>query len=135
VRLIAAMAERLPLPAACRELALVVAEFHGHAHKAQELRASTLLKVLERIDAFRRPERFDKFLLACEADSRGRTGFEERPYPQAEFLRSALRAAARVSGRDLAREGLEGAQIGEALKRKRLQAISGWKADMSAKIV
>ncbi|HEX7061077.1 MAG TPA: multifunctional CCA addition/repair protein [Woeseiaceae bacterium] len=132
VRLIAAMAERLPLPAACRELALVVAEFHGHAHKAQELRASTLLKVLERIDAFRRPERFDKFLLACEADSRGRTGFEERPYPQAEFLRSALRAAARVSGRDLAREGLEGAQIGEALKRKRLQAISGWKADVTA---
>lgn len=132
VRLIAAMAERLPLPTACRELALIVAEFHGHAHKAQELRASTLLKVLERIDAFRRPERFDRFLLACEADSRGRTGFEERPYHQAEYLRGAFRAAARVSGRELAREGLEGAQIGEALKRKRLQAISAWKADVTA---
>lgn len=132
VRLIAAMAERLPLPTACRELALVVAELHGHAHKALELRASTLLKVLERIDAFRRPERLDKFLLACEADSRGRTGFEEQPYPQAEFLRGAFRAAARVSGRELAREGLEGAQIGEALKRKRLQAISAFKADVSA---
>jgi tRNA nucleotidyltransferase (CCA-adding enzyme) len=131
-RLIAAMAERLPLPTACRELALTVAELHGHAHKAFELRASTILKVLERVDAFRRPDRFEKFLVACEADSRGRTGFEDRPYPQADFLRGAFRAAARVSGRELAREGLEGAQIGEALKRKRLQAISGWKADAAS---
>lgn len=132
VRLINAMADRLPIPTACRELALLVAEFHGHAHKAPELRASTILKVLERVDAFRRPERFDKFLLACEADARGRTGYEERPYPQAGYLRGAFRAAARVSGRDLAREGLDGAQIGEALRRKRLQAISAYKADVSA---
>ncbi len=130
VRLINAMANRLPLPSACRELALLVAEFHGHSHKAFELRASTILKVLERVDAFRRPERFRKFLLACEADSRGRTGFEERPYPQAGYLLGALQAAARVSAREYAREGLDGAQIGEALRRKRLQVISAYKADV-----
>lgn len=129
VRLINVMASRLPVPAACRELALLVAEFHGHSHKAFELRAATILKVLERVDAFRRPDRFEKFLLACEADSRGRTGFEERPYPQAEYLLGARDAAAKISAREFVREGLEGAQIGEALRRKRLQAISAYKAD------
>lgn len=132
VRLINVMADRLPIPSACRELALLVAEFHGHAHKAFELRAATILKILERVDAFRRPERFHKFLLACEADFRGRTGYEDRRYPEAEYLEGAFRAARRVSGRDIARDGLEGAQIGEALRRKRLQAITAYKADVSA---
>lgn len=131
VRLIIAMANRLPLPSACRELALLAAEFHGHCHKAFELRATTILKVLERVDAFRRPERFLRFLLACEADSRGRTGFEERPYPQADFLRGAMHAAAKVSVKEFEREGLEGAQIGDALRRKRLQAISAYKAGVT----
>src|SRR5690606_35047486 len=133
MRLIGAMAERLPIPTAVRELALIVAEFHGHVHRAFELRASTILKVLERTDAFRRPERFEKFLLACEADARGRAGLEDRPYPQADYLRGARQAAARVSGRELAREGLDGPQIGEALKRKRLQAITAYKADVATK--
>jgi tRNA nucleotidyltransferase (CCA-adding enzyme) len=131
VRLIAAMANRLPLPKACLELALLVAEFHAHGHRAFELRAATMLKLLERADAFRRPDRFRKFLLACEADSRGRTGFEERPYPQAEYLQGALRAATRVSAKEFVREGLDGAQIGEALRRKRLQAIGAYKADVA----
>jgi tRNA nucleotidyltransferase (CCA-adding enzyme) len=119
----------MPIPTGCRELALVVAEFHGHCHRAFELRPSTILKVLERTDAFRRPERFGKFLLACEADSRGRTGFETRPYPQGAYLRAALQAAAAISGRDLVREGMDGAQIGDALRRKRLQAISRFKSE------
>lgn len=129
VRLINVMASRLPVPSACRELALLVAEFHGHSHKAFELRAATILKVLERVDAFRRPERFRNFLIACEADARGRTGFEERPYPQAGYLLGAMQAAAKISAREFVREGLEGAQIGDALRRKRLQAISAYKAD------
>jgi tRNA nucleotidyltransferase (CCA-adding enzyme) len=132
VRLIKSMASRMPIPTACRDLALVVAEFHGHCHKAFELRPSTILKVLERTDAFRRRERFDKFLLACEADSRGRTGFEQRPYPQAAWLRQALDAAAEVSARDVLREGMEGAQIGDALRRKRLQVLSRLKSDYQA---
>jgi len=129
VRLIKNLASRMPVPSACRELALAVAEFHGHCHKARELKPSTILKVLERTDAFRRPERFEKFLLACEADSRGRTGFEERPYTQARYLSGALQAAAAVSVRDLTTEGMDGAQIGEALRRKRLQTISRFKSE------
>ena len=132
VRLIKSMASRMPIPTACRDLALVVAEFHGHCHKAFELRPSTILKVLERTDAFRRRERFDKFLLACEADSRGRTGFEQRPYPQAAWFRQARDAAAEVSARDVLREGMEGAQIGDALRRKRLQVLSRLKSDYQA---
>jgi tRNA nucleotidyltransferase (CCA-adding enzyme) len=108
-------------------LALRVAEFHGHCHKALELRASTLLRVLERIDAFRRPERFLKFLLACEADARGRTGLEDRPYPQAEYFQGALAVAAAVTATDVATGDLPGPQIGEALRRKRLQAIGAWR--------
>jgi tRNA nucleotidyltransferase (CCA-adding enzyme) len=132
VRLIKSMAARMPIPTACRDLALIVAEFHGHCHKAFELRPSTILKVLERVDAFRRRERFEKFLLACEADSRGRTGFEQRPYPQAVYFRQALDAAADVSARDVLREGMEGAQIGDALRRKRLQVLSRFKSDRGA---
>ena len=129
VRLIKTMASRMPIPTACRDLALAVAEFHGHCHKALELRPATILKVLERTDAFRRPERFEKFLLACEADARGRTGFEDRPYPQRPFFELALRAASGVAARDLLREGMDGAQIGDALRRKRLQAISQFKSE------
>lgn len=129
VQLIKTMADRLPIPSACRELALAVAEYHGHCHKAFELRASTVLKVLERTDAFRRPERFDKFLLACEADARGRRGLEERPYPQAAFFAGARRAAAAISARDLALEGMEGKQIGEALRRERLQALTRFRRE------
>lgn len=128
VRLINRMARRLPVPAACRELALLVAEFHGHCHRAQELRPATILKVLERSDAFRRPERFRKFLLACEADARGRTGLEERPYPQRELFEGARAAAAGVNARELVDRGLAGAEIGNALRRQRLQAISTWRA-------
>lgn len=127
VRLIKKMADRLPLPVACRELALTVAEFHGHCHRAFELKPSTVLRVLERADAFRRPERFDRFLLACEADARGRTGLEERPYPQAEYLRGALRQAAAVSAREFVQQGLEGPQIGDAIRRRRLQVLSAHK--------
>jgi tRNA nucleotidyltransferase (CCA-adding enzyme) len=127
VKLIKAMAERLPIPSACRDLALLVAEFHGHSHKALELRSSTVLKLLERADAFRRPERFRKFVTACEADSRGRTGFEDRPYPQATYLLGALQAAAGVSASDVAGTELAGAQIGDAIRRKRLQAIGAFR--------
>jgi tRNA nucleotidyltransferase (CCA-adding enzyme) len=129
VGLIKMMATRMPIPTGCRDLALLVAEFHGHCHKAFELKSATVLRVLERTDALRRPERFDKFLLACEADSRGRTGFETRPYPQGRYFRAALQTAAAVSGRDLVGEGMDGAQIGDALRRKRLQAISRFKSE------
>ena len=125
VKLVKSLSKRLQIPAAFRELGCLAAEFHAHAHRAFELRSSTVLKVLNRTDAFRRPERFQKFLLACEADSRGRTGFEDRPYPQADYLRAAQEAASGVDISDLTNSELTGREIGEEIDARRLRAIAG----------
>lgn len=116
---------RLPVPAELRDVALLVAEFHTHVHRAHELKPGTVLKVLERCDAFRRSGRFEHFLLACEADARGRTGFEDRPYPQADLFRAALEAAGRVSAREFVDLTSDGREIAERLRRARLNAIRG----------
>ncbi|MDX1516327.1 MAG: multifunctional CCA addition/repair protein [Woeseiaceae bacterium] len=102
VKLIERLAARLPVPRHCRELAKLVAEFHTHCHRAFELRDATIVRVLERCDAFRRPDRFEKFLLTCEADARGRTGLENRDYRQVDLLRAAQVAAAAVDGAEIA---------------------------------
>ena len=102
-------------------------------HNAQQLRAGTLLELLETVDAFRRPERFESFLLACMADMRGRTGFEQRPYPQADYLRSVRSAAASVSVDRSHLAGLTGAEIGERVRRARLAAIEAVKTGVSDK--
>lgn len=123
--LIERLCERLPVPKHYRELALHVAREHGNVHRAAELRPGTVLKLLETVDAFRRPERFDGLLLACEADARGRTGLEDRPYPQAERLKRALAAARAVDAAKLAAaEGLAGAALGQALRERRLAAVT-----------
>src|ERR1700686_1527286 len=96
VALIEALADRLRLPGEYRDLSIIVARFHGIAHRAFELRAKTILEFIERADAFRRPERFAQALLACEADSRGRTGLEGAPYPQRAYLQAARDAAAAI---------------------------------------
>ena len=125
--LIRNMNQRLPLPRACRDLALLAAEFHAHCHRAAELRAKTIVKVLERTDAFRRPERFAQFLLACEADARGRTQFEDRDYPQAELMRGALHAAAAVDSAAIAAE-CDGKGIADAIRRARISAVKKFRA-------
>jgi len=101
----------------------LVARWHGHAHRVAQLRPATMLKLFGALDAFRRPQRMEDFLLACEADARGRAGLEERPYPQAERLRAALRAAAAVEAAPLAARGLRGPAIGRELFRQRVEAI------------
>lgn len=123
VALIEAMAKRLRLPNDYRELAVIVARYHGNVHRIFELRARTILGILEKIDAFRRPERFSQALLACEADSRGRLGLESRPYPQRPYLQGARDAAAAIkpSAEDVA--GHTGPQIAERLHARRLEAI------------
>lgn len=122
VDLIKAMSERLPVPRACRDLGILAAEYHTHCHRMGELRADTIVKVLERTDAFRRPERFAQFLLACEADARGRTGFEQRDYPQAELLRAAFVAAAAVDSAGIASRH-QAERIPEAIWRARVAAV------------
>ncbi len=125
-KLVLKMAERLPLPKNFRDLGLVVAEYHLHCHRAFELKAATVLKLIEACDAFRRPERFEKFLICCEADARGRTGFEDREYPQADYLRSAFAAASGLDAGRIAAEN-EGRDIPVAIRKARVAAIDGVK--------
>lgn len=124
VRLVHALCDRLRAPREFRDLAVRVADDHGRCHRALELRPETMLKLLERLDVWRRPERLERFLLACEADYRGRTGLEGRPYPQAERIRRAWETACTVGAGPLAAQGLQGAELGAALRRARVEAIA-----------
>jgi tRNA nucleotidyltransferase (CCA-adding enzyme) len=123
-----ALCERLRVPREFRDLAVMVSNFHTHVHRARELKPSTVLELFEKTDAFRRPERFDEFLHACECDARGRLGLEDRAYPQPDYLREARKAAAAAVLSEEERQGLPGHAIGERLRRKRLDAIVAVKA-------
>jgi tRNA nucleotidyltransferase (CCA-adding enzyme) len=124
VERVQALCERLRAPGDFRELALLVAGRHGQCHRADELRPATVLKLLLAADAFRRKERFEQFLLACEADFLGRLGMEDRPYPQAGLLRRALAAAAAVDTAPLVERGLAGTDFADALNGLRTEAIA-----------
>ncbi len=126
--LVAELAQRLRIPNAYRDLARLVATYHTHCHRAAELRPATLLSTLESLDALRRPQRLTQFLLACEADARGRSGYEDRPYPQAEIMRRALAAARAVSVRPLLEAGLQGPELAAALRQRRIRAIAASRA-------
>jgi tRNA nucleotidyltransferase (CCA-adding enzyme) len=122
--LLAALCERLPVPNRFRELALHVARHHGVVHRAAELKPRTVLEVIMAVDALRQPERFEEFLLACEADMRGRKGLEDRPYVQGGIFRTALRAARSVdAGRVREERKVEGEALGKALHEARLDAV------------
>lgn len=123
VALVKAVCERLRAPIECRDLAIMVARDHGNAHRALELRPATVLELLERSDALRRPERFEDFLAACAADFHGRDGYGGLPYPQAEHLLSALNAARRVDAGAIARQ-VPPAAIPEAIRQARMAAIA-----------
>ncbi len=125
--LIEALSARLKVPNTHRELAVLTARHHTLVHRAAELKPATVLTLLENCDAFRRPERFEELLLACEADARGRTGREHEAYPQADYLRATLAAASTVALTAADREGLTGAAIGEAVRERRLEAVSAVK--------
>jgi len=128
VPLIEALAQRLRVPNEYRELAILGARHHTLVHRAAELRPETLLKLLESTDAFRRPERFAELLLVCEADARGRTGLESRPYPQADYLRRARDAAAATTLDASERSGLAGPAIRDKLRAKRIATLTQVKA-------
>ncbi|OJZ17271.1 MAG: multifunctional CCA tRNA nucleotidyl transferase/2'3'-cyclic phosphodiesterase/2'nucleotidase/phosphatase [Thiobacillus sp. 65-29] len=123
VELVRGLCERLRVPNDCRELGVAVAREHGLVHRARELRPGTLVQLLERVDAFRRPERFEEFLRACECDFRGRPGYETRPFPEADHLRQALRAAQAVDAGAVA-QSVAPAQIREAVFQARAQAVA-----------
>ena len=128
-RLIKVVNERFRVPRDCQELALLVGKYHTHGHRALELKPSTVLDLLQSFDVYRRPQRFEEFIAACEMDARGRHGFEERDYPQADYLRGAAQAARAVSVQPLLEKGLKGQELGEALKSARLDALKFYKAE------
>jgi tRNA nucleotidyltransferase (CCA-adding enzyme) len=116
--------QRLRTPKEYRDLAVLSAELHTHCHRALELRPSTVVKLLERLDAFRRPQRFEQFLLTCEADARGRLGLEQRDYPQTDYLRQAFKAAEAVDIRALAVKNLPGPEMAQVVRQARVRAVA-----------
>ena len=132
VKLIQRMGERLPVPKSCRNLATMVAQFHTHCHRALELKSTTIVSLLENCDAFRRPERFEQFLISCEADARGREGLEHEPYPQADYLRHAFGAACTVNTADIAAQH-SGSKIPAAIQKSRQKAVADYKISVQAK--
>lgn len=123
VNLVESLCKRLRVPNEHRELAVIVARHHGRAHRALELRESTMVDLIDDLDGLRRPARFEQFLLACEADMRGRTGFEERPYPQADLLRQARECIASVAIDPKTFIDLNGPQIAERIRQLRISAV------------
>jgi tRNA nucleotidyltransferase (CCA-adding enzyme) len=122
-KLIEKLCTRYKIPNAYRELAVIVARYHLDSHRILEMKKETILKKLEALDAIRRPERFEKFLTACEADARGRAGFEDRDYSQADYFRQALKLANSVNTSVLAEQGLTGENMGRSIKQQRLSAL------------
>jgi tRNA nucleotidyltransferase (CCA-adding enzyme) len=117
------LADQYRLPTQARRLANLVARYHTQCHGAFELRPSTLMRLLEALDYLRRPETLDLFLLACEADARGRTGLEQRDYPQSDYLRDAAAAIRQVTPQPLIEQGYHGAALGDLLRKQRIVAI------------
>jgi tRNA nucleotidyltransferase (CCA-adding enzyme) len=118
------MCGRLRVPNAFKALAMQVMQYHTHCHRALELRALTITDMLAALGAYKPTNKLPEFLLACEADAKGRTGFENILYPQAELLSGAAKAAASVDTASILNSSLKGAQIGEAIRRLRIKAVS-----------
>ena len=123
VDLIQVLADRYRIPVRYRDLAIIVARHHLDCHRIMEMRPHTILKKLEAMDAFRRPDRFEQFLIACEADIRGRKGMEDCDYPQAQYLRNALAAASDIDTGAIQNRDLSGEDIAEAIRKLRVDAI------------
>ncbi|MEE9160267.1 MAG: multifunctional CCA addition/repair protein [Gammaproteobacteria bacterium] len=123
VKIVETLCERYRAPNQFRDLAVQVSRHHLTCHRIKEMRAETILKKLESLDAFRRPERFNQFLICCEADARGRTGFENRTYPQADYFKNTLNAANGINTESLNKLGLKGKAMAKAIRIERLSAI------------
>lgn len=106
-----------------KKLALLACQYHTHIHRAFELKAETVLKVIKACDALRKPELFKEMLLVCMADARGRTGFEDKAYPQADYFLQALHIAKHVDVKELVRSGLKGKELGDAIDNVRVKEL------------
>lgn len=124
IPLVDAVCERFRVPGKVHDLARKVCAGHLDCHRILEARPATVMRLLERLDVFRQPALLADFVLACEADYRGRKGLQERPYPQADRLQRAHAAAAAVLARDLDLQGMSGPEVGRLLREARIRAIS-----------
>jgi tRNA nucleotidyltransferase (CCA-adding enzyme) len=128
VKLLLPVCERLRVPSDCKELAVVVAKEHGNIHRSAELNAQAVVRLLERCDAIRKPQRFGDALQACECDARGRLGKQDDAYPQAVRLAKALQAALAVATEPIAARAIEtgatGPKIGEMIAQERVRAVA-----------
>ncbi|KOO07845.1 multifunctional CCA addition/repair protein [Vibrio hepatarius] len=124
LKLIKALCERVRVPNEYRDLALMVCEQHSNIHRAAELRPETKLKILNKFDVWRKPERLNDILLCCMADSRGRTGHEDIEYPQKTIFERAYQAALSVEVQTIIQDGFKGAAIREEMEKRRIEAIA-----------
>lgn len=123
VDLLQVLCKRLRVPNDCKELAHIVAKFHGKVHQVEEMRPETLLQFLVETDAIRQPQRFGDFLLACECDIRGRTGYETHTFEKADLLLSLLKAASEVDAGAVAKLQDTPDKIKQAVYEARLNAL------------
>lgn len=132
VNLVKAVNARFKVPSDCGYLAKAVCELHTHLHRAFDLRPKTLLGLMSRLDAFRRPEQLSNFVAACEMDARGRLGFEDRDYPQGEYILRAVEVAQAVQAKPYVERGLKGSAIGLAVREERLRRLQKYKEGFKA---
>ena len=123
VDLLKGLCERLRVPSECRDLALLVAQYHSHVHRARELRANTVVKLFDSVDLWRKPERFAQILQVCESDAHGRTGHENDPYPQAEYMLKCAQAARAVNAGEIARACADKNLIADKVREARIVAV------------
>lgn len=123
VELIKLFCDKYKVSREYKDLAILVSRFHLHCHKIFELKPRTILKTLEKLDAFRKPQRLMQFIIACQADARGRLGREEREYPQAARLEEAYEIAKAVDIKPLIAAGHTGTTLGKKLRQERIQAL------------
>ena len=129
VKLVEQLCNRLRVPTEIRDLAKLVAEFHDLIHTFPILQPKTVIKLFDKIDAWRKPWRVEQIALTSEADARGRTGFEANDYPQGRQLRAAWKAAQQVTNKEVVDAGFQGPDIREELTKRRIQAVALWKQE------
>jgi len=132
--LVEKIAKKLKVPTYYKQLALKVCEHHLHCHKAFQLKPSSILKIFNQLDVWRKPQEFEDFLIACKSDFLGRLGFENRPYPQEQFLKGAMLAACQVNAKTFVEQGLKGIAIKEAINAERINVITKFKQNGSEDI-
>lgn len=130
VPLVEALCQRLRVPNAIRDLALIVTEFHDVVHTIERQSADALVALFDRIDAWRKPHRVEQIALTSEADARGRAGLESMPYPQGDYLRQAFALAQSVPTKAVIEAGFKGAAVREELTRRRIAAVAQGIAEM-----